>query len=225
MNNFIIKTLSFFYNVTLLPIVRKIYTYKSLQIPKFEVSSKHIERAKLLTTRDELLKILPKSGVVAELGVDCGDFSESILNINNPRKLHLIDAWHSKSYSQKKRKYVENRFSDKVQENKVEINIGLSTEVVNLFEDHYFDWIYIDTAHTYKTTISELESYRKKVKRNGIIAGHDYRLGTWHGMVRYGVIEAVHEFCTKHDWEIIFLTSELKTHPSFALRKITGDNN
>ena len=102
----------------------------------------------------------------------------------------------------------------------VEINLGLSTAVVTDFPNGYFDWIYIDTDHGYTVTHEELEAYREKIKPGGIIAGHDYIIGNWDGVVRYGVIEAVHEFCVKYDWEIIYLTAELNNNPSFAIRKI-----
>ena len=106
----------------------------------------------------------------------------------------------------------------------LKINIGLSTEVVKDFNDNYFDLVYIDTSHSYKTTIEELELYSEKVKIDGVIAGHDYILGNWNGMIRYGVIEAVHEFCVKHNWEIMYLTTELNDNPSFAIRRIVNEN-
>ncbi|MDG2497881.1 MAG: class I SAM-dependent methyltransferase [Flavobacteriaceae bacterium] len=180
---------------------------------------------RLLTSREELLSVLPTGGTVAELGVDEGDFSEAILNISKPLKLHLIDLWGSKRYNQNKCKSVENRFSKEVKENSVEINVGLSTDVVTNFQDNYFDWIYIDTTHSYKTTIEELETYRTKIKPNGYIAGHDFILGNWDGLVRYGVIEAVYEFCVKYDWELMYITTEIENNPSFAIRRIAQDSN
>ena len=107
----------------------------------------------MLTTREELLDLLPKGGIVAELGVDEGDFSKTILEINKPKKLHLVDIWGSKRYNQEKRRKVETRFKKNIEANSLEINLGLSTEVGKEFQDNYFDWIYIDTAHSYKTTI------------------------------------------------------------------------
>ena len=165
-----------------------------------------------------------KTGVVAELGVDEGGFSQLILSINKPSKLHLVDFWGSKRYNQLKRKKVESLFQEGINNNGVEINIGLSTEVVKDFNDNYFDLVYIDTSHSYKTTIEELELYSEKVKIDGVIAGHDYILGNWNGMIRYGVIEAVHEFCVKHNWEIMYLTTELNDNPSFAIRRIVNEN-
>jgi hypothetical protein len=192
----------------------------SSQIPKFELEKKHIENARLIVDRAELLRILPKNGVVAELGVDEGDFSEMILSISKPKKLHLIDIWASERYNQNKRQKVENRFINQIERKEVEINLGFSTEVVNDFQDSYFDWIYVDTVHSYKTVIAELEAYRMKVKENGIIAGHDFIMGNWTEMTKYGVIEAVYEFCLKYNWEILYLTVENKHNPSFAIRRI-----
>ena len=212
--------LGFIYETTVLAIARKVNTRVSRNIPQYVIRDIHIRNTKLITNREDLLRLLPQNGVVAELGVDEGDFSQSILTLNKPKKLHLVDFWGSKRYNQEKKRQVESRFKENIQNGEVEINIGLSTNVVEGFQNEYFDWIYIDTCHSYKTTIEELELYREKVKGSGIIAGHDYILGNWNGIIRYGVIEAVYEFCIKYNWEILYLTMELHTNPSFAIRKI-----
>lgn len=189
-------------------------------VPIYDLEEKHISNLKILTTREEMLNKLPKNGIVAEIGVDQGDFSEKILSSSNPTKLHLVDFWGSRRYNQLKRKSVEEKFKKLISDGKVEINLGLSTDVVETFSDNYFDWIYIDTDHSYKTTIQELNKYSKKIKSKGIIAGHDFIIGNWNTMSRYGVIEAVNEFCVKNNWEIIYLTIEKSTSPSFAIKKI-----
>ena len=193
---------------------------QSSKIPIYKINSENIKNTRLVIDREELLKLLPKKGILAELGVDEGNFSELILKTCNPNKLYLIDFWGSKRYNQNKKKDVENKFKTFIDNGKVEINLGLSTEVVKEFRDNYFDWIYIDTDHTYETTIKELEVWKSKVKENGIIAGHDYIVGNWDGWVRYGVIEAVYEFCSKYNWEILYLTMEIHNKPSFAIKKI-----
>ncbi|AXT51967.1 class I SAM-dependent methyltransferase [Aquimarina sp. BL5] len=220
MKNIFKPILRLIYEKMFLPIASKAMRRMSRNIPKTDLGSKHLANAKLLENREELLKRIPENGVVAELGVDEGGFSNLILNISKPKKLHLIDFWGSKRYNQTKRNKVEQRFEKEINEGLVEINLGLSTEVADSFKENYFDWIYIDTAHSYDVTRDELELYRTKVKDNGIISGHDYILGNWNGMIRYGVIEAVHEFCLKYNWEIIYITTELTNMPSFAIRKI-----
>ena len=193
----------------------------SADIPKYNLENKHIENAKMIANREELLKLLPKNAVVAELGVDEGSFTELIFKNCNPKKMHLVDFWGSERYNQNKRQNVESKFRQQINDKTLEINLGLSTQVVNDFKDDYFDWIYIDTDHSYKTTYEELVTYSTKVKADGFMAGHDFILGNWDGMVRYGVIEAVHEFCLKYNWEIIYVTVELSNNPSFAIRRIS----
>lgn len=52
-----------------------------------------ITNAQLCQNRQELLAHMPCGGVVAEVGVDEGNFSQQILEICNPQKLYLIDSW------------------------------------------------------------------------------------------------------------------------------------
>lgn len=198
--------------------------HRLIQKPKFEsmpvpeIGYEHVQNAKLLETREQMLSLLPKNGVVAELGVDHGDFSQKILEINRPSKLHLVDEWKSDRYPEKLFHEVGQRFHSEIKTGKVEINRGLSVDVVKQFPDCYFDWIYIDTAHTYAVTKEELEAYFPKIKPGGIIAGHDFIVGEIDIPWKYGVIEAVYEFCKNHNWEIIYLTMERGISPSFAIR-------
>lgn len=202
-----------------------IRTKEMAKLPALEISEIHIVNARLLTDRTRLLEMFPTHSVGAELGVDSGNFSIEIIKLCKPQKLHLIDYWGTKRYGSDKKDIVKQLFEKEIREGKVEINLGLSVDVANQFPDAYFDWIYIDTDHSYETTKNELESYRLKIKSNGIIAGHDFILGNWKGMVLYGVIQAVYEFCVKYDWEIIYLTMEVDFPPSFAIREISVKNS
>lgn len=190
-------------------------------IPKYDLERKHIINTQVLLNRRELLNKMPKDAICAEIGVNEGDFSKLILNITNPSKLHLIDAWgNPERYHDGLKLVVKDKFKEELKEGKVEINIGFSTEVLSKMPDEYFDWVYLDTDHSYSVTASELNILKHKIKRGGIISGHDYIIGNWIGDVRYGVIEAVHEFCVNNDWELIFITINKNEMPSFALKKI-----
>lgn len=201
-------------------IVSGVQTNIDAQIPKFDLKEAHMSDLKVLPNRMALLEKMPKNGIVAELGVNKGDFSEEIWEITKPQKLHLVDAWGSERYHLGLRKVIESKFQDQITSDKVVINQGLSTDMSLGFSDNYFDWIYIDTDHSYEVTKAELQAYKAKMKPGGIIAGHDYSQGNWKKLRRYGVIEAVHEFCVQEDWELIFLTIEMSDNPSFAIRKI-----
>ena len=65
--------------------------------------------------------------------------------------------------------------------------------------------------------VAELRAYAPKLRPGGIMAGHDYSMGNWVKGFRYGVIEAVHEFCVEHDWELRYLTVQRLERPSFAI--------
>lgn len=191
------------------------------KIPRYELSRKHIANLKAVEDRNALLELLPKNSTVAEIGVDHGDFSEHILRIVQPAKLHLVDIWDSERYHRGLMDHVQKKFAKEIEGKQVEINLGLSVEVGPRFPDHYFDWVYIDTVHSYQVTRDELEIYSHKVKPGGIMAGHDFIVGNWIKQYRYGVIEAVYEFCVKNDWELIYLSLENKIPGSFAIRKIS----
>jgi predicted O-methyltransferase YrrM len=190
------------------------------KLPKAKLLKENINNCTLLVDRKELLRNLPKDSIVAEVGVNQGEFSHQILNICKPSKLHLIDAWHSERYHDGLALLVEKKFERYIFDNRVEINRGLSTEIVERFHDGYFDWVYIDTVHDYETTKLELEKYSEKVREGGVIAGHDYSMGNWVKSYKYGVIEALHEFCVNNRWEFIFLTMDFIENQSFAIRKI-----
>jgi hypothetical protein len=190
-----------------------------LSYPYPTLMEKHLDGARLLSTREAMLTALPGNGIVAEIGVASGDFSHQILQLNKPQKLHLIDCWDSERYGTLQ-KSVYQRFEKEIDSGLVEINLGLSTEVLPSFEDGYFDWVYIDTVHDYKTTAQELLIARHKVKKGGVIAGHDYCQGNMISGWSYGVIQAVHEFCVNENWRIKFLTSESHCYLSFAITEI-----
>lgn len=192
----------------------------ALKLPRIPLHDIHIADTQLITDRNSLLQLLPPQGIVAEIGVANGDFSRQIISLNRPEKLHLIDIWQGERFNDNLFNNVRSLFSHQLASGQVAIHRKLSTEAVHDFPDGYFDWIYIDTSHCYRGTKAELELYSRKVKPGGIIAGHDYTMGNWGKSFRYGVMEAVHEFCVAYGWRMKYLTMDLSENQSFALEKI-----
>ena len=190
------------------------------QLPKVFLEEKHVINCKLVLNRRTMLQRIGKRGAVAELGVNRGEFSNEILGTTVPAVLHLVDIWGTNRYHDGLFDEVKEKFKDKIESKVVRIHRKLSTDAASDFEDGYFDMIYIDTDHSYATTRDELLAYLPKMKPDGIIAGHDYSMGNWISTYRYGVIEAVHEFCVEHDWELLYLTAEPLESKSFAIRRI-----
>ncbi len=155
-----------------------------------------------------LLRRMSKNSVCAEIGVWKGDFSNLILDIASPKKLHLIDPWEFQSEFSE-RMYggsvaksqrdmdliyedVKGRFSKFPN---VILNKGKSEKVLQEFPDRYFDWVYIDGNHYYEYVLKELQICFSKVKDGGIIAGDDY---TWGAKDGFPVKRAVEEFIDKN---------------------------
>lgn len=184
----------------------------------------HLRHARVLPDRLTLLSKLPQNGVVAEVGVADGDFSEKILNINSPVKLHLIDAWamgKNVSYGgEPGYNKVKERFNADIYNGLVELHRGLSWDMLNSLPDKSLDWIYIDAAHDYDSVKKDLDAASKKIKDHGIIAGHDY-VSEW-GKVgaRFGVFEAVNEFCLLNSYILVYITLESNHKWSYAIKKI-----
>ncbi|HEX7977670.1 MAG TPA: class I SAM-dependent methyltransferase [Gemmatimonadaceae bacterium] len=192
------------------------------RIPHPDLEERNVANARLVATRARMIALLPRGGVAAEIGVSRGKFTAAIMAANPPRKLHLVDVWASDRYNQTLRQGVEQTYAAEIAAGSVEINLGYSIEVGRSFPDAYFDWIYLDTDHSYPTTRDELAVYESKMKPGGIIAGHDYVMGNWRSSLKFGVIEAVTEFCIARNWELLYVTTEQTTNASFAIRKIGG---
>ena len=162
------------------------------------------------TSRDFLLQTLPKFSIGTEIGVNEGDFSERILEIVRPKRLHLIDPWKfekeelyrttpygsEKIKDQKmmdeKCKNVERRFKNEIKKGQVIINRGYSEEILSVFDDNYFDWVYVDGNHLYEFVKKDLDLCFKKLMTGGLITGDDYYEGGWcNGGVKKAVDELV----------------------------------
>ena len=64
---------------------------------------------------------------------------------------------------------------------------GDSKDLHHLFEENFFDMIFIDGDHEYNSVKNDLQNYYSKLKKGGIFAGHDYT-------EKCGVPLAVNEF-------------------------------
>jgi len=186
--------------------------------PSVFLDRKHTINCRVLPDRQALLSELPSGGVAAEVGVAFGDFTKQIVALNRPRKLHLLDVWGSARYEEGLRQ-VKMAQADLIAEGVVEIHRGLSTDQLPTFPDSYFDWVYIDTDHTYETTYQELVIAATKVKSGGFISGHDFCPGNVITPWPYGVIEACNKFCVEFEWEYRLITIEPHGHQSFCIAR------
>ena len=154
--------------------------------------------------RTELKKLMPKRKLTgAEIGVASGLHSNDILMNWNIKKLYLIDAWEcmpnqlgdaSSPQEWHDFNYKSTVIIMKNHGSKYKILRGLSTAMSKTIQDETLDFIYIDGDHSYEGVMKDLQAWCRKVKKNGLISGHDYK------NVAYGVYEAVHDFCKDNNF-------------------------
>lgn len=174
----------------------------------------------IFDTRDEMLTQCAKGGTICEIGVFRGDFSRVLLNNTLPSELHLIDIFSGKLGSGDKdgNNMIYTDLNDEYErlkklysnDTRVKIHRGYSYEVLNSFGDEYFDMIYIDGDHSYDGVKKDLALAVLKVKNGGLIAGHDYNIAEFPGVVR-----AVGEFVQYHQLSIDYMTRD--GLPSFGI--------
>ena len=191
-------------------------------IPNFQLENKHLENCKVLKDRNSVLDNLPKHSICVELGVEDGNFSEEIINRVDPVELVLVDN------SEEDLLKVSKRFETN---KNVITKLGDSVKIMETYNDNYFDWVYIDTDHSYELTKKELEVCSRKVKDDGHIALHDYIHFDYFGYLTreeerfFGVIKAVNDFVLDNkDYEISHLTLESGMYNTIVIRKINGTN-
>lgn len=122
----------------------------------------------ILADRYELLRRLPKYGIVAEVGTDRGDFAKKIIEEARPTHLHLFDGTFQR--------FDFNYFSSHITFGTVTLHKGDSSTKMAELPDILFDWIYIDADHSFDGIKKDIEQALNKIKKTGIIVFNDYML-------------------------------------------------
>jgi hypothetical protein len=140
----------------------------------------------VLQNRNELGALLEKEGlkVGVEIGVQRGGFAEITLGAwTSASKYYLIDPWkHQNNYADganvnnNEQEQILNEAKHRLAKHgdKVVFLRKFSTEAVDDFEDESVDFVYVDARHDYNGVMQDMTLFYPKLKKGGIMAGHDY---------------------------------------------------
>lgn len=138
-----------------------------------------------MSSRDDVLSMMPRNMVVAEVGVAFGDFSRKIWDHMNPSKFYTVDVFDDSvkgmlgknlfgEANMTHYEWYKNRFSKEIASEIVELRKGYSWECLEQFPDNYFDYVYLDAAHDYMSVSRDVEELKRVVKAGGVIQFNDY---------------------------------------------------
>jgi len=127
----------------------------------------------------------------AEVGVFRGEMSDRLLTHIPGLNLFMIDLWSPTTYDNKpddaaspemrfeyEKNWKENLSLAKMVEDKFHDRAFLlmmdSIRAANCYPSQWFDFVYIDAAHDYKSVKADIKAWLPKIKSGGWLCGHDY---------------------------------------------------
>ncbi|MFY0613142.1 MAG: class I SAM-dependent methyltransferase [Hyphomicrobiaceae bacterium] len=181
------------------------------------LEQKHVEGARLFATRHDMLAQMTQSkrgGVIAEIGVAHGDFSEFILDTLAPSKFVAFDTFEMHLHpshwgipsevlfkGMTHEDFYRHRFSAKSTD--IVVERGLSHDRLATYAPETFDLIYVDANHTYDDVKQDSLLAANAIKRDGILIFNDYIMHDHLLNEPYGVVQAVNELVVASDWRVI----------------------
>lgn len=127
----------------------------------------------------KLITYLPENFEMAEIGSYSGE--STVIFAQKAKFISAIDPWENnydrtdKSSSIFPMSVVENSFDERTRmfTNIKKVKLA-SVQAAELFESKSLDFVYVDGLHTYSGVKQDILSWLPKIKKKGLIGGHDY---------------------------------------------------
>ncbi len=126
--------------------------------------------------RNDFARFLFEEGfrVGVEVGVNQGEYG--IILCKAKLKVYGVDCWENYDGYKRTGTYVSHY--DVAAKNLKGYDYTIikkySVDALKDFEDNSLDFVYIDANHTLPYVVADIFGWEKKVRRGGIISGHDY---------------------------------------------------
>ena len=147
-------------------------------------------------TRHSLYKIFAKLGytVGAEIGVGTGRNAITMLRAVPDLHLYAVDPW--RQYGRCSQRICDRRYEatvNRLKDENATIIRKPSLAAAQEFEDRSLDFAYIDGDHRFDAVMTDIIFWTPKVRKGGIVAGHDY-----YHFYQSGVVDAVRVYTWAH---------------------------
>lgn len=193
----------------------KYYTHKKLN-PENKLSPIHLPKFSRRNLAKWFRVLEYERG--AEIGVAEGRFSKTICNQNPGVKLMCIDIWEKYPGNPRSHPQTEHDRNLDIAQRILEplrckIIQAYSMDAVRDVSLESLDFVYIDAHHGFDYVMQDIIEWGKRVRKGGIISGHDY-----YHFRGAGVVEAVDAYTKAHNIKEWFLTRESKEKSWFWVK-------
>jgi len=165
-----------------------------------------------MQSRIDLAKFFRDSGFRkgVEIGVADGRYSKILCENIPGLQLYCVDVW-APYLGNWRDQNAQDRAYTRAQETLKDFDVTLiketSVKASTMFKDECFDFVFIDGSHLFDHVMTDIILWSKKVRRRGIVAGHDYCHFT-----DSGVVEAVNKYCEVHKLELNLIGRYKENH-------------
>ena len=161
--------------------------------------------------------------IIVEVGTEQGKFAAEICRNNPTAKLYCVDPYMAYDrYEQHQTQEKLERFYADAQERLKGRNVTFlrCTSLAAAADCTLpIDAVFIDANHAYEYVKADIEAWAPKVRKGGMVCGHDYKLeGQERKPLPFGVIQAVNEYVATHAIAPLFILRGDKC-PSWAFVK------
>jgi len=132
----------------------------------------------------------------AEIGVYVGAYSRVLLDLIPGLNLLCVDSWAHRSWRERAYPLALEILSSYPRATVIR---GKSVNVAKTVENETLDFVFIDADHSYEAVKEDLLAWVPKVRKGGIVSGHDY-FDPPSG--KLGVIRAVDEYVKEHGYTL-----------------------
>lgn len=144
----------------------------------------------------------------AEIGVAWGRYSLILCNSIPKLTLICVDPWEVYKGNRRGGHQDHHSFNE-VKARRILAGFdvtfckGKSMEMVELVPDESLDFVFVDGNHDYEFVLEDITAWSKKVKKGGIVSGHDY-----YQFNHSGVIEAVDKYVADNKIDLHIISGE-----------------
>ena len=124
--------------------------------------------------RNDFWQVVPPGGKMVEIGVFDGAFIKSNL-AKFQQKFEKSDQPEYYAVDMHATPILKERIDEwSTTHPNFHFKLGKSAERANDFEDESLDVVYIDASHEFVDVDTDIKMWRPKLKKGGLLAGHDY---------------------------------------------------